>query len=108
MSCVLSRKSWMDPIVTYIKDGSLPSDPAEAQKVKIRSSRFTILNDELYKKGFSQPYLKCLGPGDAKCVLREIHEEVCGNHSRPRSLVDQVVRTGYFWPTMQKDATQVV
>ena len=98
----------MDPIVTYIKDGSLPSDPTEAQKVKIRSSRFTILNDELYKKGFSQPYLKCLGPGDAECVLREIHEEVCRNHSRPRSLVDQVVRTGYFWPTMQKDATQVV
>ena len=108
VSCVLSRKSWMDPIVTYIKDGSLSSDQAEAQKDKIRSSRFTILNDELYKRGFSQPYVKCLGPGDAECVLREIHEEVCGNHSRPRSLVDQVVRTGYFWPTMQKDATQVV
>ena len=94
----------MDPIVTYIKDGSLPSDPAEAQKVKIRSSKFTILNDELYKRGFFQPYLKCLGLEDAEYVLREIHEGVCGNHSRPRLLVDQVVRAGYFWPTMQKDA----
>ena len=100
VSCVLSGKSWLDPIVTYIKDGSLPSDPTEARKVKIKSSRFTILNDELYKKGFSQPYLKCLGLGDAEYVLREIHEGVCGNHSRPRSLVNQVVRAGYFWPTM--------
>ena len=39
----------MDPIVTYIKDDSLPSDLAEARKVKIKSSRFTILNDKLYK-----------------------------------------------------------
>ena len=53
VSCVLSGKSWMDPIVTYIRNDSLPSDPAEARKVKIRSSRFTILNDELYKRGFS-------------------------------------------------------
>ena len=77
----------MDPIVIYIKDGNLSSDPAEARKVKIRSSRFTILNEELYKRGFSQPYLKCLGPRDAEYVLREIHEGVCGNHSGPRSLI---------------------
>ena len=80
----------------------------EARKVKVRSSRFTILNDELYKKGFSQPYLKCLDPEDAEYVLREIHEGVCGNHSGPHSLIGQVVHVGYFWPTMQKDATQVV
>ena len=43
----------MDPIITYIKTGNLPSDPIEVRKVKVRSSRFTILNDELYKRGFS-------------------------------------------------------
>ena len=43
----------MDPIITYIKTSNLPSYPIEARKVKVRSSRFTILNDELYKRGFS-------------------------------------------------------
>uniref|UniRef100_A0A2N9GS79 RNase H type-1 domain-containing protein n=1 Tax=Fagus sylvatica TaxID=28930 RepID=A0A2N9GS79_FAGSY len=28
----------------------------------------------------------------------------CGNHSRARSLVHKLVRAGYYWPTMQKDA----
>ncbi|XP_075654649.1 uncharacterized protein LOC142624784 [Castanea sativa] len=92
---VQSRGSWMDPIITHIKDGNLPADPSEARKVKVRSSRFTILNDKLYKREFSQPYLKCLDP--------KYPEYVCENHSRPRSLVGQVVRAGYFWPTMQKD-----
>jgi len=47
----------MDPIITYIKDGNLPADPSKARKVKVRLSKFTILNNELYKRGFSQPYL---------------------------------------------------
>ena len=46
----------------------------------------------------------CLNPKDAEYVLREIHDGVCGNHCGPRSLVRQVVRAGYFWLTMQKDA----
>ena len=98
----------MDPIITYIKDGNLPADPAEARKVKVRLSRFTILNDMLYKGGFSQPYLKCLDLEHTEYVLREIHEGVCGNDFGPRSLVRQVVHAGYFQPTMQKDAAQVV
>ena len=86
----------MDPIITYIKDGNLPADPSKARKIKVRSSKFTILNDELYKRGFLQTYLKCLNLEDAKYVLREIHEGVCGNHFGPRSLIGQVVCVGYF------------
>ena len=43
----------MDKIVTYIRDGMLLANPLEARKIKVRLSRFTILNDELYKRGFS-------------------------------------------------------
>ena len=43
----------MDPIVTYIRDGMLPLDPSGARKIGVRSTRFTILNNELYKRGFS-------------------------------------------------------
>ena len=59
---IQSKGSWVVPIVTYIRDGTLPANPSEARKVKVRSSKFTILNDKLYKRGFSPPYLKCLDP----------------------------------------------
>jgi len=80
---VQSKGSWMDPILTYIRDRTLPSNPSEARKIRVRLSRFTILNDELYKRGFSQPYLKFLDFEDAIYVLYEIHEGVCGNHLGP-------------------------
>ena len=68
--------------------------------VRKRETRYTILNDTLYKRGFSMPYLKCVNKEEAKYILEEIHEGVCEDHVGLRSLVRKVIRTGYFWPTI--------
>ena len=86
----------MTPIISFLQDGCLPHDVEEAKKIKKRATRFTILNDTLYKRGFSMPYLKCVDEEEAKYILKEIHEGVCGDHADPRSLVSKVIRTGYF------------
>ena len=78
------------------------------QKVRKRATKFIILNDTLYKRGFSMPYLKCVNEEEAKYILEEIHEKICGDHVSPRSLVSKVIRTGYFWPTMQVDAMELI
>ena len=54
------------------------------------------------------PYLKYLAPDEATYVLQEIHEGVCGNHSRSQSLVGKTIRASYFGPTIQKDAAKLV
>ena len=33
---------------------------------------------------------------------------ICGDHAGPRSLVSRIVRTRYFWRTMQKDIKEFV
>ena len=40
--------------------------------------------------------------------MREVHEGIFENHSGLRSLVQKLVRAGYYWPTMQKDAEAYV
>ena len=52
--------------------------------------------------------MKCLRPEEAEYVLREIHEGICGNHSGARSLAKKTIRQGYFWPTIERDATAYV
>ena len=52
--------SWMAPITSYLKDGYLPLDPSEASKIKKQATKFTLLNDLLYKRGFPLSYLKCV------------------------------------------------
>ncbi|XP_072072044.1 uncharacterized protein [Arachis hypogaea] len=58
---------------------------------------------ELYKRGISQPLLKCLNAEEAREVMDEVHEGVCGNHIGGRALAAKIVRIGYFWPTMKRD-----
>ena len=62
----------------------------------------------MYKRGFFRLYLRCLGPEEADYVMREVHEVICENHSRSRSLVHKLMQAGYYWPTMQKDAEAYV
>ena len=59
--------------MAFIQDEHLPQDTAEAKKVRKRAVRFTILNDTLYKRGFSMLYLKCIDEEEAKYILEEIH-----------------------------------
>ena len=54
------------------------------------------------------PYLKCVDEEEAKYILEEIYEGVCGDHADPRLLVSKIIRIGYFWPTMQKEVREVV
>ena len=98
----------MDPIWDYLIDGRLPDDPKEASKIRARSARFTNHRGSLYKRGFFTPILKCIVGKDADYVLREVHEGICGNHIGARTLAGKVLRQGYYWPTMLKDATDLV
>ncbi|KAL0426327.1 UNVERIFIED_CONTAM: Gag-Pol polyprotein [Sesamum latifolium] len=88
-------------------EGLLPEDSKEAGKIKLRSARFVMI-DGACTRGISSPLLKCLNPDKAEYVLREVHEESCGNHSGARSLARKVLRLGYYWPTMVKDALSLV
>ena len=100
--------NWTTPIISYLKYGSLPEGKDEARRLRVRSARYVLLYDVLYKRGFSQPYLRCLSPDEANYVLKEVYEGACGNHSGARSLIHKVVHVGYYWPTIQVDAKAYV
>ena len=105
---IQSVNSWMTPIVSFLQNGHLLQDADEARKIRKRAARFTILNDTLYKRGFSMTYLKCVDEDEAKYILEEIHEGIYGDHAGHRSLISKVIRTCYFWPTIQVDAVELV
>ena len=98
----------MDPIWDYLIDGRLLDDQKEASKIRTRSARFTNHKGSLYKRGFFTSILKCITGKDANYVLREVHEGVCGNHIGARTLAGKVLRQGYYWPTMLREATELV
>ncbi|XP_016178361.1 uncharacterized protein LOC107620749 [Arachis ipaensis] len=75
-----NQGSWTYPILQYLLDGTLPPDPKEGKRIKREAAKYTVVAGQLYKRGFSQPLLKCVEPGDTEYILCEIHEDCCGHH----------------------------
>ncbi|GJU45028.1 reverse transcriptase domain-containing protein [Tanacetum coccineum] len=101
-------KTWMTPIYEYLTKEILPEDKKKARVVRRKASRYTMINETLYKKSFLGPWLRCVRPLQTNYVLREIHEGSCSMHSGPRSVVTKAIRTGYYWPTMHTDARKLI
>ncbi|XP_023920910.2 uncharacterized protein LOC112032374 [Quercus suber] len=103
-----SESNWTTPLTGYLRSGMLSNGKDAARKLKVQASLFVLIKNVLYKKGFSQSYLRCLDHEEADYVIREVYEGICGNHSGARSLVHKLIRAGYYWPTMLKDAQAYV
>jgi hypothetical protein len=101
---------WYHDIFAYLKHGILPNNITSNLKrtfVK-KTSRFVIIGDTLYCRSIKGTLLHCLNPDEALTTLTEVHNGICGSHSSGLTLAKKLLRTGYYWPTMEKEAHQFV
>ncbi|XP_074346256.1 uncharacterized protein LOC141685030 [Apium graveolens] len=105
---VIPQETWMTPIHNYIRKGTVPEDKSQARLLRYQAARYVEYDGVLYKRGFNQPLLRCVDLEEGNYILREVHEGICGNHSRGGSLALKVLRQGYYWPTMKEDAFKFV
>ncbi|XP_052197357.1 uncharacterized protein LOC127804524 [Diospyros lotus] len=108
VSCIETGTDWRSPFYRYLTNNELPNDPQETRRLKMRASRFTIIDGILYKRAYTTPLLKCLGPQEAEYILAETHSGMCGEHLGARALATKILRAGFFWPTLRSDALKKV
>jgi len=90
--------NWMTPVIQYLTDGTCKADQEKAMKQQC--ARYTMINEDLYRRGYSTPLLKCITNKRPEYILAEIHEGICGNHAGARTMAAKVLRAGYYWPTI--------
>jgi len=88
-------ETWMTPIVRYLEHDTCKLE--EEKAMKQQCSRYTMINQDLYRRGYSRSLLKCITEKQAKYVLKEIHEGVCSNHSGTQTMPTKVLKVGYYW-----------
>ncbi|XP_071714816.1 uncharacterized protein [Rutidosis leptorrhynchoides] len=59
------QPNWMEPILLYIRNDTLPSDSREARLVREWAPMYIIQNDILYRKSYCGPMMRCVGPIEA-------------------------------------------
>jgi len=55
-----------------------------------------LLEDELYYRTIDGILLRCLGNDEAKSLMGEIHEGVCGAHQSAFKMKWMIRRNGYY------------
>jgi hypothetical protein len=78
VNSIIGMEDWRRPISRYIENGELPTNPQKRTKLKRRACSFTLVEGTLYKRGFTIPLIKCLGPNETHEVLADIHDGICG------------------------------
>jgi hypothetical protein len=87
---------WRTPLLIYLCDPSAKVDKS------VRRSAFQVCvhNDEVYRRTAEDLLLKCLGSDQARVVMGEVHEGICGMHQSAPKIKLLLHRADFFWPTM--------
>ena len=66
---IKEQDKWMTPIVRYLKEWWRPEDKMDIRKIQLRVARFIIIDDILYRRGYSLPYLRYATSKEVDYVL---------------------------------------
>ncbi|KAG8488285.1 hypothetical protein CXB51_018002 [Gossypium anomalum] len=96
---------WYHDILQYVKNREYPDQASENDKRTLRrlAIDYVLDGDILYKRRKDQVLLRCVDAIEAKKILEEVHEGVCGTHANGFTMARQIMRFGYYWSTMERD-----
>ena len=83
--------SWMDPLIEYLSNDTIPADWKEARGIKQQALWYILFNGQPYKKSFLILLLRCLRSSEVDYMLRKVHEGIWGHHIGSRSLAYKVL-----------------
>ncbi|GJZ32513.1 putative nucleotidyltransferase, ribonuclease H [Tanacetum coccineum] len=100
--------TWMTLIQNYLEKGKLPEDPVDVRTLMEKIGNYTMEDGVLYRKSYLVPLMRCIGPLQANYVIREVHMGSCGMNDGPRQVVAKAMNLGYYWPSMHRDARELI
>ncbi|XP_071917121.1 uncharacterized protein [Coffea arabica] len=103
-------RPWYSNIKEFLKMGSYLSGADTTAKSFLRrlSSKFFLNGEVVYKRTSDLGLLRCVDEDETNYLMKEMHSGVCGSHMNRHLLVKKVMKTGYFWLTMEHDCVVFV
>ena len=67
---VFISEDWRSPFVQYLAEGILPQKYSERYKLRRLATHYFLHNSVLFKKGYDGDPLRCLGPEEAREMIK--------------------------------------
>ena len=110
VSEMFALSPWYSDIIYVLKNLSPPPGMTtnKARTLKLKATKFCILNSALYWKDPGGILLNCLMEEEVKKFMEDFHGRECGGHLFWKSIANKILRAGYYWPTLFADVHKMV
>ena len=101
-----SLDSQYQDLVHYLQEGYFSEhwSPKERRELCPKSALYQIIDGVLFRNNYGGVFLKCFEQEDAKKVIAELHDGPVGGHFLGDTTAHKILKAGYYWPTLFKDA----
>ncbi|KAL6561268.1 hypothetical protein OROMI_016869 [Orobanche minor] len=104
----ISSPPWFTDIVKYLATGEIPSHWSSQDKSKFFSQVKHFFWDDpyLFKYCPDQIIQMCVPNHEFKSILSFCHDQACGGHFSAKKTAAKILQSGFYWPTLFKDAAE--
>jgi hypothetical protein len=95
----LAEGDWRKEIMDYLEN---PSRKV-SRKLRYKAIKFVLLDGHLFYRSLDGVLLPCLGPEEAKKMMSEVHDGMCGAHQSTYRMKWVIRHTRCYWPTILED-----
>ena len=79
-------------------------DSRKNMALLLKPSQYQFISRALLRRNVNNVLLQCLEKEEYHKVLSSLHEHPTGGHFGPKTTMQKRLRSGYYWPTLFKDA----
>ncbi|XP_070020120.1 uncharacterized protein [Nicotiana sylvestris] len=103
-------KPWFHDINEYLAKREYLEHANHTQKRTLwrLSNHFFNSEGDLYRRTPDLGLLRCVEAKESSKLLEDIHDGTCGPHMNDFALAKKILRTSYFWMTIETDWIQYV
>ena len=103
---ISSHAPWYAHIVNFIIIGSIPEHWNRHKKGEFFHELKYYFWEEplLFHLGYDQIIRRCIPEEEQREILAMCHSSSCGGHFTACKTVDKILQSGFYWPSIFKDA----
>jgi hypothetical protein len=107
---VSTNSPWFAYVANYLVTGKFPQhlSPSEKKRIIQHSASYSWVGGDLFQTGPDLIIRRCVHEDEVFDILKYCHDEPCGGNFVDKRTTYKVLHSGYYWPTLFKDAKQYV
>ena len=79
-------------------------DAHKKRALRLKSTQYQLIDGVLFRQNYDQVLLRYFKKDDAEHILTELQDGPVGGHFSGETTAHKVMRVGYYWPTLFRDA----